>query len=59
MQPRGNKIVPDETGDAFLRINLGIQPSTAASHGRGTEIQQHGFLPTTRVAQDPIDVMPP
>jgi hypothetical protein len=59
MQPRRNEVVLDEAGDPLLRVDLGIQPSTTASHRRGAEIQQHRFLPSARVAQYPIDVMAP
>jgi hypothetical protein len=59
VQSRGYEVLLDEAGHALLRIDLGIQPSTAASHRRGTEIQQHGLLPRVGIAEDPIDIMPP
>ena len=36
----GDETVVYEVCDAFLRINLGIQPSAAASHRRGAKIKQ-------------------
>jgi hypothetical protein len=59
MQPGGNEVVLDEAGDALLRIDLGIQPSTTASHRRGAEIQEYGFLPGACIAEYLINVMPP
>jgi len=39
-----NEVPFDEFHDARVGIHLGIQPSTAASHRRGAEIQQHVAL---------------
>ncbi len=46
-----------EPHHAFVRPHLGIQPSTAASHWGGAEVEEDRFLLGLRVLQDLIDVM--
>jgi len=46
-----------EPHHAFVRPHLGIQPSTAASHWGGAEVEEYRLLLGLRVLQDLIDVM--
>src|SRR2546421_6241806 len=59
VQTRGDEVLRDEAGDAFIRVDLGIQPSAATSHRRSAEVEQHGLALGLCVAQHLIDVMPP
>lgn len=56
---RGKKIFRDESRYAFIRIHLGIQPSTAASHRCRAEIEKHGSLLRPRVFQHLIHIVTP
>ena len=40
----GNEIARDEACDTLIRINLGIQPSTTASHRGRAEIEENRTL---------------
>jgi hypothetical protein len=46
-----------EPHHAFVRPHLGIQPSTAASHWGGAEVEEYRFSLGLRVLQDLINVM--
>ena len=59
MNSRGKKIFRDESRYAFIRIHLGIQPSTAASHRCRAEIQKDGSLLCPRVFQYLIHIVTP
>ena len=43
MRAHGRELLLDEVHDSRIRIHLGIQPSTAASHRGGAEVEQHRF----------------
>ena len=51
------KILVDEAHDALIRPHLGVQPSTATSHGRGAEVQQHGLALRLGVLEDLIHIV--
>src|SRR5207245_3783601 len=57
VHPGGQEILVHEPHHAFVRPHLGIQPSTAASHWGGAEVEEYRFLLGLRVLQDLIDVM--
>jgi hypothetical protein len=56
---RRNEVLPDETGNPLIRVHLGIQPSTATSHRRGTEVEEDGLLLSSSIVQHLIYVVPP
>jgi hypothetical protein len=45
-----------EANHAFIRPHLGIQPSTAASHRGGAEVEEYWFLLGLRVLQHLVNV---
>jgi len=57
MHTGGEEILIDEARDALIRPHLGIQPSTATSHRRSAEVQQHGFPLRLGVLEDLIHIM--
>jgi hypothetical protein len=54
-----NEILLDELRDPRVGIHLGIQPSTAASHRGGGEIQQHVTLLRTCVFERALQIVFP
>lgn len=54
-----NKIFRDELFDTFIRINLGVQPSAAASHWSRAEIEKEYFMCFARFGKRLIDFFPP
>ena len=56
---RRNEIFRDEPCDAVIRIDLGIQPGTAASHRSGAEIEEHLPPLAARFFQNFVDVVSP
>ena len=59
VQPHRNEIFLDEPCDAVLRVHLGIQPSAAASHGCGAEIEEDWLVLSSSVIERLVDVPPP
>src|SRR6266446_1132737 len=57
VHPGGQEMLVHEPHHAFVRPHLGIQPSTAASHWGGAEVEEYRFLLGLRVLQDLINVM--
>jgi len=57
VHPGRQEMLVHEPHHAFVRPHLGIQPSTAASHWGGAEVEEDRFLLGLRVLQDLIDVM--
>ena len=55
---RGEKVLIHEADDALVRPHLGIQPSTATSHGRGAEIEEDGLGLFLGFFEDVVDVVP-
>src|SRR5213078_1115618 len=53
----GNKILIDKAHDALVGPHLGVQPSTATSHRRGAEIEQHGLPLRLGVLEDSIHIV--
>jgi hypothetical protein len=49
----------DEAGDAFIRVDLGIQPSAPTSRRRGAEVEEDRLALGFCVFQHLIDVVPP
>ncbi len=49
-------IFVDKAGDFFVGIRLGLQPSTSASSGSRTEIEQQRLLRFLRAGQRGIDI---
>src|SRR5207244_9214163 len=56
VHPRGQEMLVHEAHHAFIRPHLGIQPSTAASHRGGAEVEEHRFLLGLRVLQHLVNV---
>jgi hypothetical protein len=56
MHARGEEIVVHEPRHPLVRPHLGIQPSTAASHWSGAEVQKYRFLLRFRVLEHPLDI---
>lgn|SRR3954471_1241878 len=54
-----DEVLLNKSGYAFVRIYLGIQPGTSASHGSGAEIEQQMAILGPRLLQSLIDVFPP
>jgi hypothetical protein len=54
-----NEGLLDELYDSRIRVHLGIQPSAAASHRRGAEIEQHLAAGRGCIAQRGIEVVSP
>jgi hypothetical protein len=67
VQADRQKVLDDEVSDAFVGVNLGIQPSASTSHWSGGEVDQDlptlllGFLECGVRITSPLDlhVMPP
>jgi hypothetical protein len=59
VDPGRDEVLLDKSGYAFVRIYLGIQPGTSASHGSGAEIEQQMAILGPRLFQSLIDVFPP
>jgi len=57
MHTGGEKSLVDEPHDALIRPHLGVQPSTATSHRRGAEIEQHGLPLRLGVLEDSIHIV--
>ena len=55
---RGEKVLVDKARDPLVRPHLGIQPSTAASHRGGVEVQKYWFLLRFCVLQRAIHILP-
>jgi len=56
VHPGGQEMLVHEAHHAFIRPHLGIQPSTAASHRGGAEVEEYWFLLGLRVLQHLINV---
>ena len=56
---RRNEIVRDETRDALVRVDLGIQPSTSPSHRRRAEVEQHWPLLFLGLLENTVNVASP
>jgi hypothetical protein len=59
VDPGRDEILLDKSGYAFVRIYLGIQPGTSASHGSGAEVEQQMAVLRPRLFQSLIDVFAP
>src|SRR2546425_638631 len=57
VHPGRQEMLVHEPHHAFVRPHLGIQPSTAASHWGGAEVEEDRLSLGLRVLQDLIDVM--
>src|SRR5207249_9971653 len=57
VHPGRQEMLVHEPHHAFVRPHLGIQPSTAASHWGGAEVEEYRLSLGLRVLQDPITVM--
>ena len=55
---RGKKVFIHEADDALVRPHIGIQPSTATSHGRGAKIEEDGLILFPGFFKDVVDVVP-
>jgi len=55
----GQEILVDEVGGLLVFVGLGIQPSTGASGGSRTEVQQNGALLLFSCNERLIDVFAP
>jgi hypothetical protein len=55
---RGQKALIHEADDALIRPHLGIQPSTAASHRRGAEVEEDGLVLLLRFLEDGVNIVP-
>src|SRR5207302_10478980 len=56
VHPGGQEMLVHEAHHAFIRPHLGIQPSTAASHRGGAEVEEYWFLLGLRVLQHLVNV---
>ena len=54
---RWQEVLVDEPNHPLIRPHLGIQPSTAASHRGGAEIEQNGLVLLLRFFEDGICVV--
>jgi hypothetical protein len=59
VDPGRDEVLLDKSGYAFVRIYLGIQPGTSASHGSGAEVEQQMAILRPRLFQGLIDVFAP
>ncbi len=57
VHPGRQEMLVHEPHHAFVRPHLGIQPSTAASHWGGAEVEEYRLSLGLRVLQDLINVM--
>jgi len=56
VHPGGQEMLVHEAHHAFIRPHLGIQPSTAASHRGGAEVEENWFLLGLCVPQHLVNV---
>jgi len=59
VDPGRDEVLLDKSGYAFVRIYLGIQPGTSASHGSGAKVEQQMAVLGPRLIQGLIDVFAP
>jgi hypothetical protein len=59
VQARRDEALADEVGDTFLRVHIGIQPSTPASHGGRAEVEQDGLPMYASIGKRSLSVASP
>ncbi|HEY3044675.1 MAG TPA: hypothetical protein VGJ39_11645, partial [Vicinamibacterales bacterium] len=59
VDPNRDELFVDEARDLLIRINLGIQPSTSASHWCRAEVEQHEPLTGAGIFQGILQICLP
>ena len=54
-----DKILIDEQRELRVGVRFGFQPNTSASRGRGTEVEQHGFVFGFGAGERTVEVFAP